>query len=427
MIDYHELIAILCVPRPNGSAALQRTCRALQDWLTQRGIPFRIHTFRLYPFFFEAIGVWIIVSRTLLAAAIWLRWGWLALLIAILGVIGGTLDVALNLPIVTWPGARRGENILIEFDPPAGASQEIVFSAHYDSKTELLDHFQRMFFILRLRFGIVLTVLLGVLGLAEGLLRTQSPTYANLVFGSGLVLTFPMLFLAFGLGLNLSTGRLLQPSQGAVDNGAACAILLGLADRLANLKSPISNTKVTIALFTGEEVQMQGSRAFVRDRDWPLPAIALNLEVMAQDGGYLYWEQDGTAFGLTPTTPEVSAAIAEAVKQVIGQPARPAGPVNSDGFSFISAGIPTGVLGTFDSRLREAGFHRPTDNLGRVVMSRLPEGVEILGRFLQNYDQGQLVAPSGFAPAGLTNPADRAWIRQSMPSRLQERDREGMQ
>jgi hypothetical protein len=387
MVDCHELMTILSVPRPNGSAALQRTCRTLQEWLSQRGIPYRLHTFRLYPYFFEAIGVWIILSRTLLAAAIWLRWGWLAMLIAILGVIGGTLDVVLNLPIVTWPGAQRGENILIEFEPPAGASQEIVFSAHYDSKTELLDHFQRMFFVTKLRFGIVLTLLLGFLGLAEGSLQAQAPTYANLVFGLGVALTLPMLFLAFGLGLNLSTGRLLQPSQGAVDDGAACAILLGLADRLAKGEVAPQRTRVTLALFTGEEVNMQGSRAYTRDREWPLPAVALNLEVMAQDGGYIFWEQDGNAFGLTPTSPEVSAAIADAAKQVTGQPARPAGPVNSDGFSFISASIPTGVLGTFDSRLQVFGFHRPTDNLGRVVMSRLPEGVEILSRFVDKCDR----------------------------------------
>ena len=162
-----------------------------------------------------------------------------------------------------------------------------------------------------------------------------------------------------------------------------------LQSPIPNPQYPISNTRVTIALFAGEEVQMQGSRAFARDREWPLPAIALNLEVMAQDGGYVYWEQDGNAFGLTPTSQQVNEAIADAVKQVTGQPVQPAGPVNSDGFSFISASIPTGVLGTFDSRLRETGFHRPTDNLDRVVIARLPEGVEILSRFLQNYDQGK--------------------------------------
>ncbi len=390
MVDYHELMTILSVPRPNGSAAIEQTKRALLDWLEQRGIPYRLHTFRLYPYFFEAIGVWIILSRMLLAIAIWLRWGWPALLIALVGLVGGTFDVRFNLPVISWPGARRGENIIIEFEPPAGASQEVVLSAHYDSKTELLDHFQRMFFVTRLRFGIVLTLLLGVLGLAEGLVRAQSPAWANFAFALGAVLTLPMLFLALGLGLNLSTGRLLQPSQGAVDNGAACAILLGLADHLSNTQYPISDTKITLALFTGEEVQMQGSRAYVRDRDWPLPAIALNLEVMAQDGGYVYWEQDGTSFGLTPTSHQVSQAIADAVNQATGRLAQPAGPVNSDGFSFISAGVLTGVLGTFDRRLKETGFHRPSDNLQRVVMSRLPEGVEILSRFIRKYDQEKI-------------------------------------
>jgi hypothetical protein len=372
------------VPRPNGSAALQRTGRALQDWLNRRSIPYRLHTFRLLPYFFEAIGVWIILSRVLLAIAIWLRWGWPALLIALVGLVGGTFDVRFNLPVISWPGARRGENIIVEFEPPAGASQEIVFSAHYDSKTEssiISSECSLSQAALRHR----VTLLLGVLGLADGFLRAPSPAGANFAFALGAVLTLPMLFLALGLGLNLSTGRLLQPSQGAVDNGAACAILLGLADRLSNLESPISHTQVTLALFTGEEVQMQGSRAYARDRDWPLPAIALNLEVMAQDGGYVYWEQDGNAFGLTPTCPQVNVAVAEVVKRsrVNRQTGRPG---QQRWFSFISP-IPTGVLGTFDKHLKETGFHRPSDNLQRVVMSRLPEGVEILSRFIQKYDQ----------------------------------------
>ena len=387
MIDYHELVSVLSVPRPNGSAAVEKTCRTLRDWLDQRGIRYRTHSFRLYPYFFECIGAWIVLSRTLLAFAIWFRWGWPTLVIALVGLIGGTFDVRFNLPIISWLGARRGENILIEFEPLGQAKQEIVLSAHYDSKTELLDHYGRTFFVLRLRHGIALTVLLGLLGLAEGFLRSFTPAWADLAFWVGAVLTLPMLFLAYGLGLNLSLGRLLKPSQGAVDNGAACAILLGLADRLAKHPSLVPNTKIIIALFAGEEANMQGSRAYARRRDWTLPTIALNLEIMAQDGGYIYWEQDGYAFGLAPTSPQVNAMISEAVQAVTGQPAQPAGPVNSDGFSFLSAGVPTGVLGTYDSRLHFGGFHRPTDNLDRVVLARLPEGVEILSWLVEKYDR----------------------------------------
>ena len=138
MVDYQELMTLLSVPRPNGSAAERETRRALGEWLARHGIAYRLQTFRLYPYFFECVGLWLILSRTLLALAIWERWGWLTLLIALVGLLGGTLDVALNQPLVTWPGARRGENILIEFEPPK-ASQEIILCAHYDSKTELLD------------------------------------------------------------------------------------------------------------------------------------------------------------------------------------------------------------------------------------------------------------------------------------------------
>src|SRR5512147_3137455 len=134
MIDFHELMAVLSVPRPNGSAAEIKTECALRDWLARRSIQHRVQAFLLYPYFFECIGLWLILSRTLLAAAVWARWGWVTLPIALLGILGGTLDVAFNLPLVTWPGARRRQNIIIEFEP-SQPRQEVIFSAHYDSKT----------------------------------------------------------------------------------------------------------------------------------------------------------------------------------------------------------------------------------------------------------------------------------------------------
>jgi hypothetical protein len=379
MIDYRELMTILSIPRPNGSVAERETGRALRDWLTRHGIPHRVQTFRLYPYFFECVGLWLILSRTLLALAIWERWGWITLLIALLGLLGGTLDVAINLPLVTWPGARRGKNILIEFEPKE-PQQEIIFCAHYDSKTELLDHRQRMFFLEKLRFGIGLTALLGIWGPIERWLVGYP--WGEVIFWMGVVLTVPMLLLAWGFGLHLSLGRLLEPSQGAVDNGAACAILLGLAERLAAGQVPPTNKKITLALFTGEEVNMQGSRAYVAHREWHLPAAALNLEAMGQDGDIIYFESDGNVFRLVPAAERLNRAIAAAVERVSRRAAQPAGPVTSDGGSFLLAGIPATTVATLDTRLGVTGFHRPADNLGRVVFERLPQGVAILEAFL---------------------------------------------
>jgi hypothetical protein len=387
MMDYRRLMRTLAVPRPNGSEAERATRQALCAWLERLGIPYQAQTFRLYPYHNEALGLWLILSRTLLAIAAGARWGWPVLVIALVGLAGGTLDVLRGWRLVTWPGARPGHNLLLEFPPGAGpATQELIISAHYDSKTEWLDHHKRMFLLRRLPLGMILTLAIGLLGAAEYLLRSSAPEAAYLLWILSALLSLPLLVLAWAMGLYLSLGRLLPPSQGAVDNGAACAVILGLADRLAQGHINVSQTQITLALFTGEEVNLQGSRAYVRSRPWPLPAAALNLEILAQDGNYVYWERDGDVFRLYPTPAALNQQLCAAVEEVTGSRARPAGPLNSDGGSFLAAGIPAAILGTRDRKLGFDGLHSPADNLGRVVLDRLDEGVAILERFITRYD-----------------------------------------
>lgn len=100
-------------------------------------------------------------------------------------------------------------------------------------------------------------------------------------------------------------------------------------------------------------------------------------------------------FKLLPTSKYHNRKFSEAVQHVTGQPARSAGPVTSDGGSFLIAGIPATTVGTLDTRLRETGFHGPTDNLGRVVMERLPMRVEILLEFLKERWKDQPVSCKG--------------------------------
>ena len=57
------------------------------------------------------IGIWMIAAHTLLAVSVWLRWGWFSTLIAVLGVLGGLLDTAFDLPLVSWPGRITGQRV----------------------------------------------------------------------------------------------------------------------------------------------------------------------------------------------------------------------------------------------------------------------------------------------------------------------------
>ena len=138
-VNYRHLMSILSVPRPNGSAAERETRAQLRSWLEGRGIDTKIHEFDLYPYLFETIGVWIILSRTLLAAAVLLRWGWWTLPIGLIGLAGGLVDFLWRRPLISWPGKQRGQNLFVQFEPNQ-PSRELIISAHTDTKTEPLDH-----------------------------------------------------------------------------------------------------------------------------------------------------------------------------------------------------------------------------------------------------------------------------------------------
>jgi len=382
---FDDLISIFSSPRPNGSPGEKATLASAQAWLDLHGIPHSLQPFTQYPYYFECIGLWLIFSRTILALAVWLRWGWLILPIALIGLAGGLLDHAFHIHTVTWPGKRVAQNILIEIAPP-DPHQELVLCAHYDSKTEMLDHRQRMVLLYSIPFGMLASLILAVLGPLDSWAIAHQVAWETQLYTPSLVISLFLLLFAWALGLNLSVGRLLRPSQGSIDDGAACAILLALADRLAGENPACANTHLTIALFGGEEVNRQGSRVYTKNRAWPVPAQALNLEAMAQDGEYVYWERDGSIFGLAKTSTELNALLTSSITALNGRPPRPAGPVVSDGASFMDVGIPASTLGTMDSRFGESGFHRPTDNPTRIRPERLPQSVEILLEFLRQYD-----------------------------------------
>jgi Zn-dependent M28 family amino/carboxypeptidase len=203
----------------------------------------------------------------------------------------------------------------------------------------------------------------------------------------GLALALPLLALAWGLGLHLALGRLAPPSTGAVDNGAACVILLALAERMARGEGLPQRSRVTIALFGGEEVNMQGSRAYVRDQA-PDPArtSVVNLEMMGQDGAYLQWAADGDALRLWPTDPVLRRLVDGAVQDRTGAAALVADWINSDGGSFLMAGIPAAVLGTLDRRLGLAGMHGPDDRPERITPARLAEDVALVAEIVRRFD-----------------------------------------
>jgi hypothetical protein len=378
-------LPLLSTPRPNGSRALAQTVESVQSWLEGQGIPVQAHRFTLRPYLMELLGLWLALTGVLLPVAALGHWGWAGLALALSAVAIPLLEVRFLQPTFTALIQQPARNLVVHFAAPL-PRREVIFCAHLDSKTELLDHAQREV-LLRLGMPAMgLALAGGMLMVAEGLLPEGAARLT--IHWLAVLTTLPAAAYGVGMGANLAGGRLSQnPSTGAVDNGAAVAVLLTLARRLHRGDVSPDRTSVTLLFTVGEEAQMQGALSYVRDRKaWPLPTCAANLEVVGQNGGYLLWERDGTAMQKMAADPDLNRALAAAVQAVAGeQPAR-APRISSDALAFLRQGIPAATLGSFDAELGGRGFHSALDNPGRIDAQRLAETVVVLGRFLLDRD-----------------------------------------
>ena len=380
----------LSVPRPNGSRALERTVGEVEARLEGLGIPVQSHHFTLRPYSMELLGLWLLLGGLLLPLAALLRWGWVGLALALLTVAVPLLEVRFLQPTVTALARRPARNLVACFSP-ARPRQELILCAHLDSKTELLDHDQRRGLVRLSLPAIVLVLISGILITLERSL--PAGTARQVVYWLAFLSALPGTAYGLGMGANLVGGRFSRsPSSGAVDDGAAVAVLLELADRLQRGALSLDATAVTLLLTVGEEAQMQGALAYVDDvqaqdpAGASLPTFAINLEVLGQNGGYLLWGRDGTAMISLPNDAALNAALERAVEAVTGEPPLRAPQLNSDAFAFLRAGIPAATLGGYDHDLGGRGLHSVLDSTGRVDPARLVEATDLLCHLLEELD-----------------------------------------
>ncbi|MGD8398801.1 MAG: M20/M25/M40 family metallo-hydrolase, partial [Anaerolineae bacterium] len=295
------------------------------------------------------------------------------------------LETRFLVPTITALISRPAQNLVVQFAAPH-PKREVVLCAHVDSKTELLDHAARDRLLRWGRPAMILALGCGALVVVE----SQLPHGAvrAIIHAAAVGMALPAVAYGLGMGANLAGGRMRRrPSRGAVDNGAAVAVLLDLARRLQRGDPALKHTAVTLLLTVGEEVQMQGALAYVDDRTaWPLPTCVVNLDSVGQDGGYLLYAEDGTVMYRLPADPGIVGALGTAVEAVNGTQPPVAPSTNTDAFAFLRRGIPAATLGSFDAELGKRGLHGPLDNPDRVDRQRLVETVGILSRFLVDVD-----------------------------------------
>jgi len=376
-----EILKAIAVPRPNGSTEFYRVVDYIKNWLISRKLPLESHHFHMRPYFFEIIALAIILATLFFCYLAFFRKSWLASMPVLLLGLVMLFESSLGIPVISSLIQKDGENIVVSFSPET-AERELIFSAHYDSKTQPLDHRQRELIFKMIIPSVAAGILLAILWWAIHLRGSGPPkSMAILLRGMLTLLSAYWLFLAFVFG----GGFLLRPSPGAVDNGTAVAALMHFSQELKEL--PLEKTAVTIVLFAAEELNMQGSLAYVRDRirkEEP-KCYNINLELVCQAGDYVYWPEDGVFTKRYATSAVLNNLLDQAVVKITGQKLKPLEgdfTTISDGGSFLAAGIPSTTLSNAGSpEMGFSFFHSHRDNMDRVVPEKLDELVQILKEF----------------------------------------------
>jgi hypothetical protein len=365
-------------PRENGTDGLATAAAFITAQLDRVGVRWTLQEVLVHPLEPVALGL---VVFSLCCAYWWLlRRSHVRAATATALLLAAVPIAQLDWQVPLTPGHTAREVNVLGVVSAAEPTQRIVLTAHYDTKTELTDHIVRL--PVRIAGGLILIAAILATPFTA---RLKSRVWERVLGAS--VLAYGALFaLVF-------SGGALQPkrSPGALDNGAACAVLLAAAARLSDGEA-LDTTEVIFAFFAGEEVGAQGSWAFVDDHLSSLPArrtFVVNLDpVGASDDLTIVHGEGGLLRSFKPDRSVVSLLDA-AHHRVLGRPiAHTRGGGLTDAFPFLARNIPAAtIVSSVSPFVLPRGLHTHADVASRIDRAALDRTLEFVIEVVRAFDR----------------------------------------
>jgi hypothetical protein len=348
MSGWDDLLVMLAeTPRENGTAALHRAAEFLRGALEAAGLDVTLEPIAAAPYRLRLAGVVILAGMVAYWRLVRAGRSRAALVASLL--LGAALlaELEFEVPVWGWVGAET-QHVVVARVPAQAPERVLAFAAHYDSKTDLLDHVERAP-VDWLGAPLLALLPLGALALAVAQRGGRGAGAARRFAGALAWVALVWGGLAFA---SLSAGAFVpRRSPGALDDGAACAVLVRLAGQLA--AEPLARTEVEVWLFPAEEVGVQGSSAFAAARFAAPPALPtslVNLEGLGASADHALISRE--RFLLRSFAPD--AALVNVLDRVhaerFGRPlgALPFGGA-TDARSFLARGVPAATLMTLEA------------------------------------------------------------------------------
>jgi hypothetical protein len=370
-----EIIDMIAVPRPNHSEAIATVIAGIKDLLAGWGVPFAMQQFVLRPHAYLLPGLAALLLAILFLVLMYRNRPLPAIIVMLLLPLMLIIEFEYMVPVVSSLVTRTGENIIIGFNT-VNPAREIIFCAHMDSKTDVFDHIQRAAVYRWMVPSILTGILAAVWLMASGRIRRISARFSRaavLAMSVVLVLYWGLVAFAFGGYVFLK-----KQSCGAVDNAGSVICLLSLAKGISDGRIPLGNTAVTFLLTDGEEVGLQGSDAYVKERfrsgmrKQSMPVYMVNLELIGQKGNLVIWDRVGVFLKYYPADRDLVKKVAGAWKLVTGREPDHEASLSDDSQRFAVAGIPALTIGN-SGRPGPGlgGFHSDSDCKRRLNVENI--------------------------------------------------------
>jgi acetylornithine deacetylase/succinyl-diaminopimelate desuccinylase-like protein len=381
------LTVVASGPRENGTPALHAAADALAALLRRAGAEVELFTFDARPWRLRVAGIVVLLGALLYRRLVLRGRRVAALAVALLVPAILVADVDFDVPLLA-PVPRAVQQDVVARLPATAATQTLVLGAHYDTKTDALDHVQR---------AVVQAAVVPVLAvMVAGALL--APRRARLV-GAIAVLE------GAAFAVALSAGALLpRRSAGAVDDGAACAVLVRLVERLA-AEPRLARTEVQVVLFSGEEIGMQGSTAWARAPFAGPPArptAFVNLDPIGTSPELAVLGAETYVTGRLRPDPLLVALLDDVHRATRGTPLpRTWYGGGTDARSLLARGIPAATLVAAEpGRLFPRGLHTARDTAARLDPAALDATLDYLLAAVHAVDARGLPATRAGAAAG---------------------------
>ncbi len=356
-------------PRPSGSPEIEEIAQYLEGALNALTPHVDTQIFDSTPYGFALLFV---VTLIIVIFAIWAlfrRQNVLSLSLLFSVPLLMILEMEFLLSPVSGAITSPAKNIVATF--PGSGGPLIVLTAHYDTATQIGDHFHWFYTGIASVLGLFVAITLAVASLVRRKATPRTILYIAIPF---IILPFITTVVQQSIGPMVS-----DPSPGALDNAGSVAVLLSLAEQLSERKGKTKAT-VQIVFLAGEEERTLGSLHFVQSIQSRKPDLVINLESVGGPGPIAFAEEESFLYRSYPPSAVAVEAIRNATRTLEQRPPIPMrlpGSMYTDGRSFLAADLPTVTLISY-SKGGPRHLHSILDNRQRLSIQSLHQAVELL-------------------------------------------------